>query len=61
MKLKQSQNIFHAIVNANSIIKHLIQIKNEIIKHVNSNVKITTSAKKIIIGIIHVFARIVNI
>ena len=61
MKLKLSQNIFHAIVNANSIIKHVIQIKNEIIKHVNSNVKITTSAKKIIIGIIHVFARIVNI
>ena len=61
MKLKQSQNIFHAILNANSIIKHVIQIKNEKIKHVNSNVKIITSAKKIIIGIIQVFARIVNI
>ena len=27
-KLKQWQNIFHVIVNANSIVKHVIQIKN---------------------------------
>ena len=29
------QNIFHVTVNANSIIQHVIQIKNGIIKHVN--------------------------
>ena len=37
--LKQWQNIFHVIVNANSIAKHVIQIKNGIMKHVNMNVK----------------------
>ena len=47
---------------ANSIVQHVIQIKNGIIKHVNMNVKIIVSAKKIIVGIlIHVFVRIVSI
>ena len=46
MKLKPWQNIFHVIVNANSIVQHVIQIKNGIIKHVNVNVKIIVSAKK---------------
>ena len=29
MKLKQWQNIFHVIRNANSVVKHVIQIKKE--------------------------------
>ena len=49
MKLKQSQNIFDMTVNANSIVKHVIQNKNVIIKHVNVNVKIIISAKKIVV------------
>ena len=58
MKLKQGQNMFH--VTANSIVQHVIRIKNGIIKHVNVNVKI--GAKKIIVGILaHVFVRIVSI
>ena len=62
MKLNQWQNIFFVIINANSIVSHVIQIKNGIIKHVNVNVKIIISAKKIIAGILtHVFARIVSI
>ena len=47
MKLKQCQNIFHVIVNANSIVHHVVQIKNGIIKHVNVNVKIIISAKRL--------------
>ena len=59
MKLKPLHNIFHVIVNANSIIQHAIQIRNGIIKHVNVNVKIIVYAKKIIlVGILlHVFVR----
>ena len=50
------------IVNANSIVQYVIQIKNGIIKHVNVNIKIIISAKKIIAGILaHVFVRIANI
>ena len=50
------------IVNANSIVQHVIQIKNGIIKHLNVNVKIIMSAKKIIVGILaNVFVRIVSI
>ena len=57
MELKQQQNIFHVIVNANSI-----QIKNGITKLVNVNVKINVHAKKIIAGILaHVFVRIASI
>ena len=48
--------------NANSIVQHVIQIKNGIIKHVNMNVKTIISAKKIIVGFLaHVFLRIANI
>ena len=46
------------ILNANSKVQHVIQIKNGIIKHVNVNVKIIVSAKEIIAGILaHVFVR----
>ena len=38
--------MFHAIVNANSIVQLVIQIKNGIIKHVNVNLKVIISAKK---------------
>ena len=41
--------MFHAIVNANSIVQHVVQIKNGIINHVNVNVKIIVSAKSIIV------------
>ena len=37
----------NVIVNANSIVQHVIQIKNGILKHVNVSVKITISAKKL--------------
>ena len=61
MKLKQWHNIFQVIVNANSIVQHVIRMKNRII-HVNVNVKIIVSAKKIIVGILaHVFVGIVSI
>ena len=46
MKLKQWQNIFHVVINPNSIVQHVVQIKNGIIKHANVNVKIIVSAKK---------------
>ena len=49
------------ILNANSIVQHVIQIKNGVTKHVNGNVKIIKSAEKIIVEIlVHVFARIAN-
>ena len=49
------------IVNANSIVQYVIQIKNGIIKHVNVNVKIIVSAKKFIVGIAsRAFVRIVS-
>ena len=54
--------MFHVIVNANSIVQHVVQIKNEVIKHVNVNVKIRISVNRIIVGILaHVFVRIVSI
>ena len=43
-------NIFHVIVNGNSIVQHATQIKNGIIKRVNVNVKIIVTEKKIIVG-----------
>ena len=52
MRLKQWQNIFHEIVNANLIAQYETQIKNGIIKHVNVNVNIIVSAKMIIAGIL---------
>ena len=61
-KLKQWQNIFHVIVNANSIVQHLIQIKNGITKHVNVNIKLIISSKKIIVGTLaYVIVRIANV
>ena len=49
-------------VKANSVVKHVIQIKNGIIKHVNISVKIIVHLKKIIVGILaHVFVRIATI
>ena len=49
------------IVNENSIVQCVIQIKNGTIEHVNFNVKINVCAKKIIVGILaHVFVRIVK-
>ena len=60
--LRQWQNIFYAIANANSIVQHIIQIKNGIIKHVNVSVKIIVSAKKIVVEIlVHVFMRVASI
>ena len=50
------------ITNVNSIVQHVIQIKNGIINHVNVNVKIIISGKKIINGILaHAFVRIASI
>ena len=44
--------MFHVIVNANSIVQHVIQIKKGIIKQANVSVKIIVSVKKIIVGIL---------
>ena len=62
MKLKKWQNIFHEIVNANSIVQHAIENKDGIRKHVDMNVKIIINVKKILVGILaHVFVRIISI
>ena len=59
---KTMRKHIHLIINANSIAQHVIQIKNEMMKHVNVNAKIVISAKKIIVGIlVYVFVRIENI
>ena len=51
MKLKQRQNIFNVIINASSLVQHIIQIKNGVMKHVN-----------VIVGILaRVFVRIAGI
>ena len=58
MKLKHWQNIFHVIVNTNSI----IQIKNGIMLNVNESAKSIVRAIKIIGGILaHLFMSIVSI
>ena len=50
------------ILNANSVVQHVIQIKNGIIKHVNVNVRIIISAEKVIVGILaQVFVKTANI
>ena len=50
------------VVNANSIVQHVTQIKNGMKKHVNVNANFIVSAKKIIVGILtHVFVEIVSI
>ena len=51
--------MFYVIVNANSIVQQVIQIKNGI--NVNANVKSILGAKQILFGIlVHVFERIVG-
>ena len=42
-KAKKWQTIIYVVVNAHSIVQHVIQIKNVIIKHVNVNVKVVIS------------------
>ena len=50
------------IINTNSIVQHVIQIKNDIMKRVNVSVKIIVRARKIIVGILaHLFVRIASI
>ena len=43
---KAMTEIFNVIVNANSIVQHVIQIKNGMIIHVNLNVKIIVHAER---------------
>ena len=40
--------MFHAIININSIVQHVIPINHEIMKIVNGSVKIIFRVKKII-------------
>ena len=48
--------MFHMVSNANSIVQHVIQIKNGKTKHVNVSAKIIVCPQKIIVGILaHVF------
>ena len=50
------------IVNVNSQVQHVIQIRTGIIKRVNVKVKITISEKNIIVEMLaDVFVRIANI
>ena len=61
MKSKHWQNILHAIVNANSMVQHVIQMKNRIIINVNLSIKSIVHSKKIVLGILaHVFAKIIG-
>ena len=48
-KAKKPQNIFDVGLNANSIVQHVIQITNGIIKHTSLNKKINVTVKKIIV------------
>ena len=49
-------------VNVDSIVQHVIQIKNGIMKHVYVSVKIMAHTKRIIVGILaHVFMRMISI
>ena len=49
MELNKWHDIFHVIVNANSTVQYVIQIKNEIIK---CQCECKNCAKKIIAGIV---------
>ena len=61
MKLKQWQNIFSVTVYANSLVQHVIQITNGIMKHINLSVKVIVSENEIIVGILaHVFVKIIT-
>ena len=52
----------HAIVNTNSIVQQVIEIKNGIMINVNVSVKSTVHVKKVLVGILaQVFVRIVNV
>ena len=57
MKLKQWQNIFYVILNANPLVQHVNQIRNGIMKHVNVNVKIIVNAQKIVGILAHAIVR----
>ena len=47
------------ILNSNSIVQNVVQLKNVIKTYINVDVKINVSSKKIIVGILaHVFVRI---
>ena len=47
------------ILNSNSIVQNVVQLKNGIKTYINVDVKINVSSKKIIVGILaHVFVRI---
>ena len=62
MKLKHYWNILDVIVNVNSIVQHVIQMKNGIIINVNVSVKAIISAKDIMAGIqINIVVKIVSI
>ena len=50
------------IVNANSMVYHILRIKNGIMKQVNVSAKVIVHAKKIIVGILaHVFVKMMII
>ena len=50
------------ILNANSIVQHAVQIKNEIMTNVNTMAKGIMHAKKYIVGVLtHTVVRIVSI
>ena len=62
MKLNHWSNIFYAIVIANVIVQHVIQINNGILEHVNASVKIIIGAKKIVVGILaNVFVKMTHL
>ena len=61
-RVKTLINIFHVILYLNSIVQHVIQIKNDIMINVNASAKSIARAKKIIIGILaHIILRIAGI
>ena len=61
MKLRHWQNISDVIVNPNSIVQSIIEIKNGLMTNVNMSAKSIALAKKIIAGIlVHVFMSIVS-
>ena len=61
MKLRHWQNISDVIVNPNSIVQSIIEIKNGLMTNVKMSAKSIVLAKKIIAGIlVHVFMSIVS-
>ena len=48
---KTMKTVFSVIVNADSLLKHIKQIKNGTIKHINVILEIIVSAKVIIVGV----------